>query len=64
LVFEAVGKLKSDKDAGNPGGAVEMTLGGRGRVELYEGIFIPALRAWKAAQNAAFHIPTATAAAA
>ena len=42
LVLKAVGKLKSNKDAGK-GIAMEM---------------------WKAAQNAASHIPTATAAAA
>jgi hypothetical protein len=42
--------------------AVEMTLGGR-ESEFCDGIFLPALQAWKAAQNAASHIPTATAAA-
>jgi Uma2 family endonuclease len=45
------------------GFAVEMALEGR-ESEPREGVSSPALRAWKAAQNAAFQIPTATAAAA
>src|SRR5215472_12358847 len=40
--------------------AVEMALRGPGR-NTRSRILVPALRAWKAAQNAAFHIPTATA---
>ena len=42
--------------------AVEMALGGPRR-NTRSSILVPALRAWKAAQNAAFHIPTATTAA-
>jgi len=42
--------------------AVEMALGGRGS-DIRNRILLPALPAWKAAQNAACHIPTATAAA-
>jgi hypothetical protein len=42
--------------------AMEMALGGRGG-GTWNHILIPALRAWKAAENAASHISTATAAA-
>jgi len=42
--------------------AVEMALGGRSS-DIWNGIPLSALRAWKASQNAAFHIPAAKAAA-